>query len=60
MSHLDISLPTVKERGSELAAEIDFRSCKRCGASYRALPVTYQQPKCSGRTPEMDGVRDDL
>ncbi|XP_072020842.1 paired amphipathic helix protein Sin3a-like [Amphiura filiformis] len=34
----------------ELAMEIDFSNCKRCGASYRALPKSYQQPKCSGRT----------
>ena len=27
----------------------DFSNCKRCGASYRALPKSYQQPKCSGR-----------
>ncbi|KPP68777.1 paired amphipathic helix protein Sin3b-like [Scleropages formosus] len=30
--------------------EIDYASCKRLGSSYRALPKTYQQPKCSGRT----------
>ncbi len=30
--------------------EIDFANCKRCGASYRALPKSYQQPRCSGRT----------
>ncbi|XP_044306582.1 nascent polypeptide-associated complex subunit alpha, muscle-specific form-like, partial [Varanus komodoensis] len=30
--------------------EIDYASCKRIGSSYRALPKTYQQPKCSGRT----------
>lgn len=29
---------------------IDFNSLKRHGASYRALPKTYVQPKCSGRT----------
>ncbi|XP_022658802.1 paired amphipathic helix protein Sin3a-like [Varroa jacobsoni] len=31
--------------------EIDYSACKRYGASYRALPKNYQQPKCSGRTP---------
>ena len=56
--HVDLSMPAVKERGSELAAEIDFTSCKRCGASYRALPKSYSQPKCSGRTAWMDEVRD--
>uniref|UniRef100_A0A6Q2XC52 Paired amphipathic helix protein Sin3b n=1 Tax=Esox lucius TaxID=8010 RepID=A0A6Q2XC52_ESOLU len=30
--------------------EVDYASCKRLGSSYRALPKTYQQPKCSGRT----------
>ncbi|XP_065661588.1 paired amphipathic helix protein Sin3a isoform X2 [Hydra vulgaris] len=42
-----------KDRGTggELAhLEIDFASCKRSGASYRALPKSYTQPKCSGRT----------
>ncbi|XP_067652996.1 paired amphipathic helix protein Sin3a-like isoform X1 [Haliotis asinina] len=42
---------TSKERISgELAMEIDFATCKRYGASYRALPKSYPQPKCSGRT----------
>lgn len=31
--------------------EIDYSSCKRYGASYRALPKNVVQPKCSGRTP---------
>ena len=30
--------------------EINFASCKRYGASYRALPANYAQPKCMGRT----------
>ena len=29
---------------------LDFNSLKRHGASYRALPITYVMPKCSGRT----------
>ena len=28
----------------------DYKSLKRHGASYRALPKTYVQPKCSGRS----------
>lgn len=41
-----------KERTSgELAhLEIDYSSCKRYGTSYRALPKSYTQPKCTGRT----------
>ncbi|XP_023245695.1 paired amphipathic helix protein Sin3a isoform X2 [Copidosoma floridanum] len=35
----------------DLAMEIDYTTCKRLGASYCALPKTYTQPKCSGRTP---------
>ena len=58
--HVDISIPATKERGSELAAEIDFASCKRCGASYRALPKSYKQPKCSGRMPWMADVSEVL
>lgn len=42
---------TGKERISgDLAMEIDFSTCKKFGASYRALPSSYPQPKCSGRT----------
>lgn len=33
-----------------LCSPQDFANCKRCGASYRALPKSYQQPRCSGRT----------
>ncbi|XP_036950980.1 paired amphipathic helix protein Sin3a-like isoform X1 [Acanthopagrus latus] len=48
-SHAE-SLP--KERATEgIAMEIDYASCKRLGSSYRALPKSYQQPKCTGRTP---------
>ncbi|OWK12125.1 hypothetical protein Celaphus_00003018 [Cervus elaphus hippelaphus] len=36
--------------GDGISREIDYASCKRIGSSYRALPKTYQQPKCSGRT----------
>eukprot|EP00794_Sanderia_malayensis_P006513 gene6513-7257_t len=42
-----------KDRGTggELAhLEIDYASCKRSGASYRALPQSYNQPKCTGRS----------
>ena len=28
----------------------DYTTCKRLGASYCALPKSYPQPKCSGRT----------
>lgn len=49
MSHLE-SYP--KERATEgIAMEIDYSSCKRLGFSYRALPKSYQQPKCTGRSP---------
>lgn len=34
----------------DLAMEIDYTTCKRLGASYCALPKSYAQPKCSGRT----------
>jgi len=47
-SHVE-SFP--KERATEgIAMEIDYSSCKRLGSSYRALPKSYQQPKCTGRT----------
>ena len=29
---------------------LDYSSCRRYGTSYRALPKSYTQPKCSGRT----------
>ncbi|KAJ8675395.1 hypothetical protein QAD02_011181 [Eretmocerus hayati] len=34
----------------DLAMEIDYSVCKRLGASYCALPKSYIQPKCTGRT----------
>lgn len=40
--------------------EVDYASCKRLGSSYRALPKTYQQPKCSGRTALCKEVREFL
>lgn len=47
-----------KERATEgIAMEIDYASCKRLGSSYRALPKSYQQPKCTGRTPLCKEVR---
>ena len=33
-----------------LFSHLDYKSLKRHGASYRALPKTYVQPNCSGRT----------
>jgi len=35
---------------SEAGIEIDYSSCKRHGASYRGLPKSFVQPKCTGRT----------
>lgn len=37
--------------------EIDYASCKRLGSSYRALPKSYQLPKCTGRTSLCKEVR---
>lgn len=55
-SHLE-NFP--KERNTEgIAMEIDYASCKRLGSSYRALPKSFQQPKCTGRTPLCKEVRE--
>ncbi|XP_030042664.1 paired amphipathic helix protein Sin3a [Microcaecilia unicolor] len=52
--------PFPKERATEgIAMEIDYASCKRLGSSYRALPKSYQQPKCTGRTPLCKEVLND-
>ncbi|GFT09089.1 paired amphipathic helix protein Sin3a [Trichonephila clavipes] len=40
-----------RERIGDFATEIDYASCVKYGASYRAVPRNYVQPKCSGRTP---------
>ncbi|ELT88117.1 hypothetical protein CAPTEDRAFT_177539 [Capitella teleta] len=49
-----------KERISgEFAMEIDYSSCRRYGASYRALPKTYPQPRCTGRSPLCKEVLND-
>lgn len=39
--------------------EIDYSSCKKSGASYRALPQNYPHPKSSGRTPLCKEVLND-
>lgn len=44
---------------SEVGMEIDYSSCKRYGASYRALPRNYLKPECSGRTPLCKEVLND-
>ncbi|XP_056595633.1 LOW QUALITY PROTEIN: SIN3 transcription regulator family member Aa [Triplophysa dalaica] len=57
ISHLE-TYP--KERATEgIAMEIDYASCKRLGSSYRALPKSYQLPKCTGRTPLCKEVLND-
>ncbi|KAM9375855.1 LOW QUALITY PROTEIN: SIN3 transcription regulator family member Aa [Pholidichthys leucotaenia] len=57
LSHIE---PYPKERATEgIAMEIDYTSCKRLGSSYRALPKSYQQPKCTGRTPLCKEVLND-
>uniref|UniRef100_A0A672PUS4 Paired amphipathic helix protein Sin3a n=1 Tax=Sinocyclocheilus grahami TaxID=75366 RepID=A0A672PUS4_SINGR len=57
MSHLE-RYP--KERATEgIAMEIDYASCKRLGSSYRALPKSYQLPKCTGRTSLCNEVLND-
>lgn len=33
-----------------LASNSDYTTCKKYGASYRALPKSYVLPVCSGRT----------
>lgn len=38
-----------KEKHEGMAMEIDYTTLKRLGSSYRALPVSYDQPKCTGR-----------
>ncbi|XP_076454283.1 paired amphipathic helix protein Sin3a-like isoform X1 [Babylonia areolata] len=51
---LDESLPQVAKKESSVRddynMDIDYQSCRRYVASCRALPSTYPQPKCSGRT----------
>nr|CAB3266076.1 paired amphipathic helix protein Sin3a [Phallusia mammillata] len=38
-----------KEKHEGMAMEIDYRTLKRLGSSYRLLPRGYQQPRCTGR-----------
>ena len=45
---------------SEVGMEIDYNSCKRYGASYRALPKNFVQPKCGGRTQLCKDVLNDI
>uniref|UniRef100_A0A670K950 Paired amphipathic helix protein Sin3b n=1 Tax=Podarcis muralis TaxID=64176 RepID=A0A670K950_PODMU len=50
VKELSFASPMADRSGDGVCREIDYASCKRIGSSYRALPKTYQQPKCSGRT----------
>ncbi|XP_067329660.1 paired amphipathic helix protein Sin3b isoform X2 [Anolis sagrei] len=50
VKELSFISPASDRAGDGVCREIDYASCKRIGSSYRALPKTYQQPKCSGRT----------
>ncbi|KFW74231.1 Paired amphipathic helix protein Sin3b, partial [Manacus vitellinus] len=50
VKELSFTSPLSDRSGDGMSREIDYASCKRIGSSYRALPKTYQQPKCSGRT----------
>uniref|UniRef100_A0A8C2P4H4 Histone deacetylase interacting domain-containing protein n=1 Tax=Capra hircus TaxID=9925 RepID=A0A8C2P4H4_CAPHI len=50
VKELSFAPPMNDRSGDGISREIDYASCKRIGSSYRALPKTYQQPKCSGRT----------
>ncbi|XP_053228337.1 paired amphipathic helix protein Sin3b isoform X1 [Podarcis raffonei] len=50
VKELSFASPMSDRSGDGVCREIDYASCKRIGSSYRALPKTYQQPKCSGRT----------
>ena len=55
MIGLSHRVASIRERerdrmNSEVGMEIDYSSCKRYGASYRALPRNYVKPECSGRT----------
>ena len=50
MKELSFAPPMNDRSGDGISREIGYASCKRIGSSYRALPKTYQQPKCSGRT----------
>ncbi|KAJ7308319.1 hypothetical protein JRQ81_008853 [Phrynocephalus forsythii] len=50
VKELSFVSPMSDRSGDGMGREIDYTSCKRIGSSYRALPKTYQQPKCSGRT----------
>ncbi|XP_043843779.1 paired amphipathic helix protein Sin3b [Dromiciops gliroides] len=50
VKELSFAPPMNDRSGDGIGREIDYASCKRIGSSYRALPKTYQQPKCSGRT----------
>ncbi|XP_004647438.1 paired amphipathic helix protein Sin3b [Octodon degus] len=50
VKELSFAPPLSERSGDGMGREIDYASCKRIGSSYRALPKTYQQPRCSGRT----------
>uniref|UniRef100_H2YZP4 Paired amphipathic helix protein Sin3a n=1 Tax=Ciona savignyi TaxID=51511 RepID=H2YZP4_CIOSA len=49
MSSDIVSPQPIKEKHEGIAMEIDYTTLKRLGSSYRALPSSFQQPKCTGR-----------
>ncbi|XP_055952597.1 paired amphipathic helix protein Sin3b-like isoform X1 [Argiope bruennichi] len=48
-----------QRNNTENGADIDFSAGGRNGASYRALPPEFEQPKCSGRTALCNEVLND-
>ena len=55
---LSVSLP-LPSLFPLFSLRLDYKSLKRHGASYRALPKTYIQPKCSGRSQLCSDVLND-
>lgn len=49
-----------EKRDPDLAMDVDYSTVRRHGASYRALPKSYEQPKCSGRTALCREVLNDI
>lgn len=47
-------------RALVVGADVDYNTCKRFGPSYRLLPRTFQQPRCSGRTELAKSVLNDV
>lgn len=53
-------MTTAEKLASQPVSELDVSAWPRCTTSYVALPKEYPSYKCSGRSPELAAVLNDV